>query len=287
MNPDRIERDVLIAAPRERVWAHLTDFFWVADEGRDVEPRTGETFVARSKEWGDFPIRIERAEPHHFLAYRWASAFPGAEPEDGNSTLVEFTLTEEAGGTRLVVVETGFASLPEAHRRKAFEDNDGGWAAQLGVLRERVQAGGSVPLDRVEREIVIAAPVDRVWASLTAPEFWLGEADPTGFAIAEGALVVGEHPGYGSIPHRFVRVDPPRYLSYRWANRFPSTEPNPDNSTLVEFTLVADGDGTRLRMVESGFATLALPEHELLTAAEDNGGAWDEVLDELKSSTEE
>ncbi|WP_233520164.1 SRPBCC domain-containing protein [Prauserella sp. PE36] len=286
MNPDRIERDVLIAAPPERVWAHLTDFFWVADEGRGgAEPRTGETFVATSKEYGDFPIRIEQAAPHRFLSYRWASAFPGAEPAEGNSTLVEFTLTEEQGGTRLAVVETGFASLPEASRRQAFEDNDGGWAAQLGVLRERAQGG--VPLDRFEREIVIAAPVERVWAALTAPEFWLGEADPKGFAISEGARIVGEHEGLGTLPHHILRVDPPRHLSYRWANRFPSTEPDQNNSTLVEFTLVPEGNGTRLRMVESGFATLALPENELLTAAEANGGGWDTVLGELKDSVEE
>ncbi|MBK1784385.1 SRPBCC domain-containing protein [Prauserella sp. ASG 168] len=154
-------------------------------------------------------------------------------------------------------------------------------------MRERVEGGAAVPLDRVEREVVIDAPAERVWAALTAPEFWLGEADPTGFAITEGARVVGEHPGHGTLPHHFVRVEPQRYLAYRWANRFPSSEPGQDNSTLVEFTLVPEGDGTRLRMVESGFATLSLPGKELLTAADDNGESWDTVLGELKTSVEE
>ncbi|PXY31829.1 SRPBCC family protein [Prauserella muralis] len=140
MNLDRIERDILVHAPAERVWAKLVEFFWVDDGGRrGTEPRAGERFVASSREWGEFPITIEKSEPHRYLAYRWASAFAGEEPDEGNSTLVEFTLADEADGTRLKVVETGFASLPEEHRSRAFEDNSGGWTSQLDVLRKSVE----------------------------------------------------------------------------------------------------------------------------------------------------
>jgi uncharacterized protein YndB with AHSA1/START domain len=141
MDLDRIERDILIDAPAERVWAKLVEFFWV-DDGmrRGTEPKAGEQFVAVNKEYGDYPIRIEQSEPHRYLAYRWASAFAGQEPVEGNSTLVEFTLTGEADRTRLRVVETGFATLPEQSRRQAYDDNAGGWESQLEVLRKSVEA---------------------------------------------------------------------------------------------------------------------------------------------------
>jgi uncharacterized protein YndB with AHSA1/START domain len=140
--------------------------------------------------------------------------------------------------------------------------------------------------DRIEREVVISAPVDRVWAVITAPEFWLGEGDPAGFDLREGGRVVFEAPGHGTYPMHIQKLQPKRYLAYRWANRFPPQEPREGNSTLVEYTLIPDGATTRLRVVESGFAALAAPKEERLKAAEDNTGAWEGVLDHVRTSTE-
>jgi uncharacterized protein YndB with AHSA1/START domain len=140
--------------------------------------------------------------------------------------------------------------------------------------------------DRIEREIVISAPVDRVWATITSPEYWLGEGDPVGFDLREGGRVVFEAPGHASYPMRIERIEPMRYLAYRWANRFPPQEPQEGNSTLVEFTLIPEGDKTRLRVVESGFGSLAVPEDERRRVAEDNTEAWEGVLDHLRTSTE-
>ncbi|KAA5832645.1 polyketide cyclase [Saccharopolyspora hirsuta] len=141
--------------------------------------------------------------------------------------------------------------------------------------------------DRIEREILIEAPVERVWAALLEPEFWLGEADPTGVEVREGQLLVSEHPDHGgSFPQRIEKIEPNRYLSYRWASGFPNAEPNSDNSTLVEFTLTEEGAATRLRVVESGFAGLAASEERRRSSYEDNTGGWREVLDELKQKVE-
>jgi uncharacterized protein YndB with AHSA1/START domain len=143
--------------------------------------------------------------------------------------------------------------------------------------------------DRIEREIVIAAPVDRVWAVLTAPEHWLGEGDPAGFDLREGARIVLQVPGHGSYPMHIERVEPQRYLAFRWANRFPPMQPREGNSTLVEYTLTPEAAGakTRLRVVERGFATLAVPDDERRRAAEDNTGAWEGVLDHVRKATEQ
>jgi uncharacterized protein YndB with AHSA1/START domain len=141
--------------------------------------------------------------------------------------------------------------------------------------------------DRIEREIVISASVDRVWAVITAPEHWLGQGDPDGFELREGGRVVLEAPGHGSYPMHIETVQPKRYLSFRWANRFPPQEPGEGNSTLVEYTLIPEGAKTRLRVVESGFASLAAPEDQRVLAAEDNSGAWEGVLDHVRKATEQ
>jgi uncharacterized protein YndB with AHSA1/START domain len=144
MSEDRIERDTLIDAPLDRVWSLVAQpGFWVADEASlaGTVAREGESMVARNAEYGDFPVRVEKVEPPTYLAYRWASAFPGEELSAGNSTLVEFTLTTEGDKTRLRVVESGFAALAgnEELRERALKDNAGGWPQVLDALRTRAE----------------------------------------------------------------------------------------------------------------------------------------------------
>ena len=100
-----------------------------------------ESMVAKNAKYGDFPVRVEKVEPPTYLAYRWASAFPGEELREDNSTLVEFTLTPEGDATRLRVVESGFAALagPEELRGQAVQDNTGGWPQELDALKTRAE----------------------------------------------------------------------------------------------------------------------------------------------------
>ncbi|MFF7776581.1 SRPBCC domain-containing protein [Streptomyces tanashiensis] len=148
MSEDRIEREIQIDAPLERVWTLVAQpGFWVADEASlaGTVATEGETMVARNAEYGDFPVRVEKVEPPTRLAYRWASAFPGEALTDGNSTLVEFTLTPEGSGTRLKVVESGFASLAgsEELRAKAVRDNSGGWPQVFDAFKKRAEQSPS------------------------------------------------------------------------------------------------------------------------------------------------
>ncbi|TMR88575.1 SRPBCC domain-containing protein [Nonomuraea basaltis] len=144
MSEDRIERETLIAAPVERVWSLVTEpGFWVADQASlsGTTAREGESTVAKNAEYGDFPVRVEKVEPPTYVAYRWASAFPGEELREDNSTLVEFTLTQEGDKTRLRVVESGFAALAgsEELRSKAVKDNTGGWPQVFDALKTRAE----------------------------------------------------------------------------------------------------------------------------------------------------
>jgi uncharacterized protein YndB with AHSA1/START domain len=144
MNADRIESETLIAASLERVWSLVAQpGFWVADKASlpGTVAEEGATLVAKNAEYGDFPVRVEKVEPPTYLAYRWASAFPGEELREDNSTLVEFTLTPEGGGTRLRVVESGFTALAGSQelRGKALKDNTGGWPLELDALKARAE----------------------------------------------------------------------------------------------------------------------------------------------------
>jgi uncharacterized protein YndB with AHSA1/START domain len=144
--------------------------------------------------------------------------------------------------------------------------------------------------DRIEREIVIAAPVERVWAVLTEPEHvgrWFGQGKPAEIDLRPGGIMKLDHGEYGIFPTRIEKVRPTSYFSYRWASGFPGEEATDDNSTLVEFTLVPEGDGTRVRVVESGFAALTLPEATRENASyESHSDGWNGALDGLRGEAE-
>jgi uncharacterized protein YndB with AHSA1/START domain len=143
MTTDRIEREIVINAPQDRVWAALTEAEHVArwfGDAAEVDLRPGGRMVFGWKEYGDHYARVERVEPPGFFSYRWGRASE-AEPEAGNSTLVEFTLAPEGQGTRLRVVETGFAGLAASADEKdtAVRENIKGWRAELGELQDYVE----------------------------------------------------------------------------------------------------------------------------------------------------
>ena len=144
--------------------------------------------------------------------------------------------------------------------------------------------------DRIEREISIDAPVERVWAVLTEPELvgaWFGQGTPAPIDLRPGGVMQLDHGQYGEFPTVIVAVDPPRYFSYRWASGFPGQLASEDNATLVEFTLTPEGNGTRLQLVESGFAKLTLPAETAETASHaSHSNGWPEALGSLKQTAE-
>ena len=141
---DQIEREVLIDAPMERVWELVTQAehlgSWFGDAGAEVDLRPGGAMQLRWSEYGTSHGRIEAVEPQRRFAFRWAPFKDpsGVDPTEGNSTRVEFTLAEEGDGTRLRVVESGFAMLDcsEEQRRSNLEGNTEGWRVELSELQE-------------------------------------------------------------------------------------------------------------------------------------------------------
>ncbi|TCC06150.1 SRPBCC domain-containing protein [Kribbella soli] len=111
---DSVEREVYVEARPEVVWAAVTqpESFarWYAFGGAEIDLRPGGRLVMRWDEHGEFFGFVEKVEPGRRFAYRYA-VDPGVEPAPGNANLVEFTLTPEGEGTRLLVVESGFERL--------------------------------------------------------------------------------------------------------------------------------------------------------------------------------
>ncbi len=144
MSVDQIERETTIEAPVERVWALLTESEhvgrWFGDAGAEIDLRPGGEMVMRWAEHGETRGRVEAVEPHRRFAYRWAPYRDpgGTEPDEGNSTLVEFTLSAEGDATRLRVVESGFAALAcsDEQRAKNLASNTEGWGLELGDLAD-------------------------------------------------------------------------------------------------------------------------------------------------------
>jgi uncharacterized protein YndB with AHSA1/START domain len=133
--PDRIERTVELAHPPATVWAALTTAeglgSWFGEEAT-IELRPGGT--ARMS-WSGGPaveMRVERVEEPSVFGFTWQIS--GLPDDDPRRTYVEFTLEPAGAGTRLTVVESGFAQLPEDAHRKAVQDNTEGWGRELGEL---------------------------------------------------------------------------------------------------------------------------------------------------------
>ena len=142
MTPDRIEREVLIAAPIERVWAVLTEpalvgIWFGQGVPIEIDLRVGGTMVLDFGGDKVFPTLIVGVDAPGYFAYRWASPYPGEQATQENSTLVEFTLTSEDGGTRLALSESGFSTLvvPAAETYHAsYQSHVDGWTAKLAEL---------------------------------------------------------------------------------------------------------------------------------------------------------
>ena len=140
--------------------------------------------------------------------------------------------------------------------------------------------------NEIRRDTLIDAPVERVWELITRPEHvgrWFGDAGAE-IDLRPGGELVIRWADHGTTHGRVVSVQPHTRFSYRWA---PFTEPGGEapvegNSTLVEFTLEPDGDGTRLRVVESGFSSLATSEDQRTKNHAGNTGGWRDELDELR-----
>jgi len=154
--------------------------------------------------------------------------------------------------------------------------------------------------DRIEKRIVLRAPISRVWRAVAnAKEFgrWFGLSLEGDFEVGkpiigtfsaslnEAVIIdfqrkLGLPPSKVKLPDKSLvfctvaRIEPEAYFSFRWipygidADVDPDTEP----TTLVEFRLARVAEGTLLTIVESGFDRV--PAHRRERAFRMNEAGW-------------
>jgi uncharacterized protein YndB with AHSA1/START domain len=146
---DRIEKQILLKAPRSRVWHALADaeafgeWFGVALQGQRFV--AGELVRGQITHPGYehllFEITLERIEPERLLSFHWHPYAVDATRDYSNEspTRVVFELEEVSGGTLLRVVESGFNQIPAERRAEAFRMNSGGWEQQMKNILHHVE----------------------------------------------------------------------------------------------------------------------------------------------------
>ncbi|RIQ22546.1 SRPBCC family protein [Jiangella rhizosphaerae] len=140
--------------------------------------------------------------------------------------------------------------------------------------------------DRIERDIVIAAAPHRVWEIVTRAEHlgtWFADAGAE-IDLRPGGELTLTWKEYGVSRGVVETVEPYTTFAFRWA--LDDGRPGDGNSTLVVFTLTPDGDGTRLRVVESGFSELAGGPDQQAKHVEQNTEGWRLELEELRGYAE-
>jgi uncharacterized protein YndB with AHSA1/START domain len=142
-------------------------------------------------------------------------------------------------------------------------------------------------VDRIEREILIEAPIDVVWHVVTQPHQiaqWFSDAadidlQPGGQGTLTFNLRATSKPA--SVRIQVESVEAPHRFAYRWLH--------PDhaiarvgNSTLVEFTLYEQGDRTRLRVVESGLLAMDWSQDAQERFVEEHTSGWEAHIASLR-----
>jgi uncharacterized protein YndB with AHSA1/START domain len=147
---DRIEKKIVLRAPKARVWRALADtkefgaWFGVNLQGEFAPGATvSGNITSKGYEHVTMMVKVERMDKERLLSFRWHpyAIDPKIDYSSEPMTLVEFQIEEGKDGTVLTVVESGFDKVPLARRAEAFKMNEGGWAEQMKNIERHVAQG--------------------------------------------------------------------------------------------------------------------------------------------------
>jgi len=145
---DRIEKRIELKAPVSRVWRALTDH---REFGRWFGVKLEEPFQPGRRSRGQithpgyehvpWEVTVQSLEPERLFSFSWHpyAVDPAIDYAKEPTTLVEFRLEAYAGGTLLVVTESGFAAIPMERRFEAYRMNDAGWGEQIKSITRHVE----------------------------------------------------------------------------------------------------------------------------------------------------
>lgn len=130
-----IRKEIVIDAPPERVWPHITDPVKIAGwlMPNDFEAVAGRPFTMDCDDEGKISCVVKEVIPRRKLVYSFTSRDIKVE------TTVTITLVPERRATRLILVHSGWDALPPFEQGIAgmFEE---GWDAKLRMLAAQAAA---------------------------------------------------------------------------------------------------------------------------------------------------
>lgn len=136
MSPKRDQPQTVVVEqdfphPPGKVWRALTQQElirqWLMEN--DFAPEPGHRFTMRG-DWGAVECEVLKADPERELSYSWVGM--------GIETVVTWTLTPSATGTRLRMEQSGF----RADQRRAYEGARQGWQGFLAGLGKLLSHAG-------------------------------------------------------------------------------------------------------------------------------------------------
>lgn len=231
-----------LAAPAEAVRRALTDpaelRVWLAEHAEVELPRRYE-FWGRYTPEGDAPHQRLLHADERTLRFAWVL--------DGVETTTEFELTPEGDSTVLTLRQSHFSfaeAMDGSSIRGVLQTY---WALAIANLNAHLEGRPLLPRTDftsadLRGEVVIDAPMDKVWTSLTDSEqasAWFGF--PIGIEPWVGGRYAmgGFDAGYAA---KVVDLTPGRALSVDWGPTGVST-----------WELAESGGRTKLTFVQSGF----------------------------------
>jgi len=124
-----VERDIPHAP--EKIWRALTQPHLIAEwlMQNDFVPAVGHRFSLRT-EWGAIDCRVLAIEPGTTLSYTWEAL--------GLESVVTWTLTPTANGTRLRMEQTGF----RPDQTRAYQGAKFGWPRFFAALEQMLSNDG-------------------------------------------------------------------------------------------------------------------------------------------------
>jgi len=275
-----------VAADPARVYQILTttqgqSAFWTADcDVHAGHARFG--FPGKATVEADIttqPERLVRMNPTPGLTH-------------GGNVTWEYELHPVKDGTTILFRDYGF---PQEHSDMDLGRTARTWAQIMDRLISYIATGKPQPFfpatadaGRIEQEILIDAPPAEVWQLITDPGHigrWFSDAAdidlrPGGTGTLTFTQRATNAPATTGI--QVKSVTPPRLFSFRWDH--PADAPAREgNSLLVEISLTAESDSTRVRVVESGFTSLERPEQQKAKCAEVHARGWDIHLASLQN----
>jgi uncharacterized protein YndB with AHSA1/START domain len=137
----------------------------------------------------------------------------------------------------------------------------------------------------IEREIYVEASPEIVFDVVSSPEhlkgWWPNDARYEPKPGSTGEITFSQGDADDKVEaFSVVEVEPPRMFSFRWTH--PAGEvADEGNSLLVTFEVTPSGDGSRLRMTETGFREMGWEAAVLEEQYRDHVTGWDIFIPRL------